>query len=189
MRISELLGYKSRPEYRAVKDSEFIFGYGGLKDKLTDLGYRQYEMGSGLYGLVYARPEDDYVVKIFAPDQGYRRYLDYMQSNLQNPYVPKLRGRPVKLPRGFTLVRIEKLREIDAKLYNEIRYLETPRGDVMYRAARKQFEDRYPQFLNLLDELKDISGRDSRIAFDIHSGNIMQRGSLPVVTDPFVQRG
>ena len=191
MKIDELVGYKNKPEYQAVKDTGFIFGYGGLKDKLTNLGYNKYELGSGLYGSVYARPEDDFVVKIFTPDMGYKRYLDYMQNNKMNPYVPKLRGKPVKLPNNFTMVRIEKLEPITPDLFREIRHLMNPHsgdptyGSPEYRAARKKFENRYPQFLNLLDELTRTA-ENAGLALDLHSGNIMMRNNLPVITDPFV---
>lgn len=187
MKVNELVGYKNKPEYQAVKDTGFMFGYGGLKDKLDELGYKKYNLGSGLYASVYARPEDNFVIKIFSPDMGYKRYLDYMQTNIQNPYVPKLRGKPVKLPNNFTLVRIEKLKEIDMNLFTEIKYLQNPKeGDHVYRAVRKKFEEKYPQFLNLLDDLKSMSKRGSGLALDLHPGNIMMRGNLPVITDPFV---
>lgn len=189
MRIDELVGYKNKPEYKAVQDTGFIFGYGGLKDKLDELGYEKYNLGSGLYASVYARPEDNFVVKIFSPDMGYKRYLDYMQKNVQNPYVPKLRGKPVKLPNNFTLVRLEKLTPITGDLFREIRFLTHPdkgdRSSPEYKAARKEFEDKYPQFLNLLDEITQLAG-NAGLSLDLHPGNIMMRGNLPVITDPFV---
>lgn len=184
MKIDELVGYKNKPEYAAVKDSYYITD---LMRRLNNLGYEKYNLGSGVFGTVYARPEDDYVVKIFQPDKGYKRYLDYMQTNRMNPYVPKIRGKPIKLPNDLTMVRIEKLKEIDMNLFTEIKYLQNPKeGDHVYRAVRKSFEERYPQFLNLLDELKSMSNRGSGLALDIHPGNIMMRDNLPVITDPFV---
>jgi len=185
MKVNELVGYKNKPEYKAVKDTDFIFGYGGLKDKLDNLGYKEYELGSGLYGSVYARPQDNFVVKIFGPDAGYQRYLNYMQKNTMNPYVPKLRGKPIKLPNNFTLVRIEKLKEIDMDFYTEIKYLITPSKeyDHIWRATRKKFEDKYPQFLNFIDELRATPN----VRLDLHPGNIMMRNNLPVVTDPFIE--
>jgi hypothetical protein len=184
MRIEELVGYKNKPEYTAVKDNYYV---SDLQRQLNNLGYKKYHLGNGIFGTVYSRPEDNYVVKIFQPDRGYDRYLQYMQSNLQNPYVPKLRGKPVKLPNGFTMVRIEKLKEIDSKLYQEISYLRGgPKNDPYFAGLRKSFEERYPQFLNFLDELKAMGSRGSGLALDLHSGNIMQRDNLPVVTDPFV---
>lgn len=183
MKINELVGYKAKPEYAAVKDSFYITD---LMKKLNQLGYQKYFLGAGIFGTVYARPEDDYVIKIFQPDKGYKRYLDYMQTNRMNPYVPKLRGKPIKLPNGLTMVRIEKLKEIDPKLYNEISYLKAGKDDVMSQAVRRSFEQRYPQFLNLLDDLKMMSNRGTGLALDLHGGNIMMRDNLPVITDPFV---
>lgn len=184
MKVNELVGYKNKPEYQAVKDSDYTRD---LMKKLNDLGYEKYHIGSGVFGTVYSRPEDNYVVKIFQPDKGYKKYLDFMQTNWQNPYVPKLRGKPVKLPNGFTLVRIEKLKEIDMNLFTEINYLQYPKeGDHVYIAIRKKFEEKYPQLLNFLAELKLMSSRGSGIHLDLHPGNIMMRDNLPVVTDPFV---
>lgn len=188
MKVNELVGYKNKPEYQAVKDTGFIFGYGGLKDKLDNLGYKKYELGSGLYASVYARPEDNFVLKIFTPDMGYKKYLDYMQNNRMNPYVPKLRGKPVKLPNNFTMVRLEKLTPISQDLFSEIGYLASNPDNTSppFRRDRKKFEDKYPQFLNFIDELKLMSKRGSGISLDLHPGNIMMRNNLPVITDPFV---
>lgn len=183
MKINELVGYKNKPEYKAVKDSDYIMA---LVSKLENLGYKKYHLGNGIFGSVYARPEDDFVVKIFQPDRGYKRYLNYMQANRTNPYVPKLRGKPIKLPNGFTLVRIEKLDRIDSQLYNEIWFLLYKKKDIAYPVVRKKFEEKYPQFINLLDELQQMSDNDGNMAVDLHAGNIMMRGNLPVITDPFV---
>lgn len=182
MKINELVGYKNKPEYQAVRDSDYITA---LMQKLNNLGYQKYYLGSGIFGSVYARPEDNFVVKVFQPDKGYQRYLNYMQSNKMNPYVPKLRGKPIKLPNNFTLVRLEKLTPITTALHDEIMYLLKPKEDAMYKAIRKSFEEKYPQFLNFLHEIQDISKRGSGLALDIHSGNIMMRNNLPVITDPF----
>jgi hypothetical protein len=183
MKVNELVGYKDKPEYKAVKDSDYIMA---LMQKLEHLGYKKYNLGAGLFGTVYARPEDDFVVKIFQPDRGYQRYLNYMQSNKMNPYVPKLRGKPIKLPNNFTLVRIEKLKPIDMDLYKEIYYLIYKKNDIGYPVIRKNFEQRYPQFINLLDEIKQMSDNDGALSIDLHPGNIMMRDNLPVITDPFV---
>lgn len=184
MKIDELVGYKQKPEFQAVKDSPVM---ASLQRKFDDLGYKQYELGSGLYGTVWARPEDNFVIKIFVPDEGYSNYLQYMQSNTQNPYVPKMRGKPVKLPNGFTLVRLEKLKRIDKDLYIQIRYF--MKSNVDYdadmRKQRKEFEDKYPQFLNFMDELR-VFAKNRGLSTDLHGGNIMMRGNLPVVTDPFM---
>ena len=183
MKIGELVGYKNKPEYQAVRDSDYITA---LIKNLENLGYKKYHLGSGIFGSVYARPEDNFVVKIFQPDRGYKRYLDYMQSNTMNPYVPKLRGKPIKLPNNFTLVRLEKLTPIDSALHNEIMYLLKPKDDAMYKSIRKSFEGKYPQFLNFLHDIQNIAQRGSGFALDIHHGNIMMRNNLPVITDPFV---
>ena len=182
MKINELVGYKNKPEYKAVKDSDYIMA---LIQKLENLGYEKYNLGSGLFGTVYARPEDDFVVKIFQPDRGYERYLNYMQSNKMNPYVPKLRGKPIKLPNNFTLVRIEKLKPIDMDLYEEIYFLIYKKNDESYPSIRKKFEQKYPQFINLLDEIHLMSSNDNALRIDLHPGNIMMRDNLPVITDPF----
>lgn len=183
MKIDELVGYKNKPEYKAVKDSDYIVA---LMKKLDDLGYKKYNLGSGLYGTVYARPEDNFVVKIFSPDKGYSKYLAYMQAHKDSPYVPKTRGKPIKLPNGFTLVRLERLTEVTRDFYAEFTFLRTPRkGDAMYDSLRRSFEERYPGFLKILNDLKIIAN-DDRLAIDLHQGNIMMRGETPVITDPFV---
>jgi hypothetical protein len=116
---------------------------------------------------------------------GYKKYLDYMQNNKMNPYVPKLRGKPVKLPNNFTMVRLEKLTPISQDLFSEIGYLASnpDNTSLPFRRDRKKFEDKYPQFLNFIDELRATPN----VKLDLHPGNIMMRNNLPVVTDPFIE--
>ena len=185
MRVNELVGYKNKPEYQAVKDSDYIVQ---LQKKLSNLGYEKYELGSGLYGTVYARPEDNFVIKIFSQDKGYSKYLNYMQTNKMNPYVPKIKGKPISLPNGFTLVRIEKLTSMPQDLFSEIGYLASNPDNTSppFRRDRKKFEDKYPQFLNFIDEIKAMA--QNGIALDLHRGNMMMRNTLPVITDPFTNK-
>jgi hypothetical protein len=61
MRVNELTGYKSKPEYQAIKSGPLLFT---LQKKLEELGYKKYMLGSGIFGIVYARPEDNFVLKI-----------------------------------------------------------------------------------------------------------------------------
>jgi hypothetical protein len=183
MKIDELVGYKNKPEYQAVKDSDFITA---LMKKLNNLGYQKYYLGSGIFGSVYARPEDDFVVKVFQPDRGYSKYLNYMQTNKMNPYVPKLRGKPIKLPNNFTLVRLEKLTPISSDLFAELGYISGTLDSTSAPVVRhrKEFEEKYPQFLNFVEELKAMARR-AGVGLDLHSGNVMMRNNLPVITDPF----
>lgn len=197
MKINELIGYKNKPEYQAFasepsnpkdlssweREEADIDKLRSIVAKLNQLGYRQYSIGEGFYGRVYARPQDNYVIKIFRQDRGYTRFLQYIRENRTNPYVPKLRGKIIKLPNNFNLVRIEKLETIPYELWGEILFAANKPDD---QNRTKDIDQRYPGLLAFIAELKEMvkySGKT--LHFDLHRNNMMMRGDTPVIIDPF----
>lgn len=189
MKINELVGYKNKPEYQVFKnpptnisnfaDAELT----AIAKKLDEIGYKQYKLGSGYYAQVYARPQDNYVVKIFRPDEGYQTFLEYIRKNANNPYVPKLKGKIIKLPNGYSLVRIEKLKPIDEDLWSEISLAAERPND---KDLVDKVDKKYPGLVKFIQSLKWIANVDDRLGYDLHPGNMMIRDDgTPVVTDPF----
>lgn len=71
-------------------------------------------LGRGAYAIVIGSDSYPYVVKIFdLRDKGFATWINFVINNQNNPYVPKIRGRPTTIPKtGHGFIRMEKLREI-----------------------------------------------------------------------------
>lgn len=182
MKIAELTGYRKHPLYNILSNStsmaEFV-------ENLKANGYRKYLIGEGWYSGVFASPEDRYVIKIFQEDPGYEHFLTYMKSNQHNPHVPKIKGKPVKFLKKYTIVRLEKLRSIDSNqkdedVYERIYNYVFDQSSSKALLNRQWIEKNYPQLPEILDSLAQ-----NRHALDLHRGNIMFRGDVPVITDPY----
>ena len=199
MKVDELVGYKNKPEYKAFasepatdpklksweRDGAEVSKMETIMTKLDNLGYKQYSLGSGFYAKVYARPQDDFVIKIFRQDPGYSRFIKYVFDHRNNPYVPKLKGKIIKLPNNYSLVRVEKLKRIDVDLFNGILFAaNNPHDKPLIQSINQQ----YPGLLDFIAELKDmVKNSGNTIAFDLHRSNMMMRGETPVIIDPFAE--
>jgi hypothetical protein len=185
MKIDELTGYRKHPLYDILSNStsmaEFV-------ENLKANGYQKYLIGEGWYSGVFARPEDRYVIKIFQKDPGYEYFLTYMKSNQHNPHVPKIKGKPVRFLKKYTIVRLEKLRAVgahqkDYDVFQRIRDYVYDHSSTKAPALLNQqwIEKTYPQLPEILDSLAQ-----NRHSLDLHQGNVMFRGDVPVITDPYV---
>jgi hypothetical protein len=188
MKINELVGYKNKPEYQAFKNPPSVEPGPGENDqlraiaaKLNALGYKQYSIGAGYYAYVYARPQDNYVIKIFREDPGYAAFLNYITKNANNPYVPKLKGKIIKLPNKYSIVRLEKLTRIDIDLFKKIEYAAFNEFD---KQTIAEIEGQHPGLLDFVRSLRTLASH-SNVGFDLNRSNIMMRGDTPVITDPF----
>jgi hypothetical protein len=95
MRINELKGYRKNPFFIMAANSNTMNEF---RDKLSRNGFDKEVLGSGVFGIVFSRPGKNYVYKVFkADDWGYRKYLKYMLDNQDNPHVPKIIGKPLRL--------------------------------------------------------------------------------------------
>lgn len=188
MKINELVGYKGKPEYQVFKNPPIENDkwtknkqLKAIVNKLDDLGYKQYSLGFGYYAQVYARPQDDYVVKIFREDPGYAAFLHYVKKNANNPYVPKLKGKIIKLPNDYSIVRLEKLKRLNIDLFKKIEFAAFNEFD---KHTVAEIEGQYPGLISFIRSLRKQAAQ-SKYEFDLNPNNIMMRGDTPVVTDPF----
>jgi hypothetical protein len=188
MKVNELVGYKQKPEYQVFKNPPPIKNGSGdsaqfleVINKLNELGYKQYSIGSGYYAQVYARPQDNYVIKIFRDDPGYAAFLRYVTKNANNPYVPKLKGKVVNLPNKHSLVRLEKLKRIDVDLFKQIEYAAFNPHD---KPLVNELNEKYPGLLDFVYSLRALANKDG-VGLDLNRNNMMMRGDTPVITDPF----
>lgn len=183
MRLSELKGYRNEPLYDILQNSisvqEFI-------ENLKANGYKQYLLGEGYFSGVFARPQDNYVIKLFGDDAGYSKFLQYVLENKNNPHVPKLRGKPVKFLKHYNIVRIEKLSPVATPEQQDIfqllyDYVHQFNSSAIYAEQNRQkVEKLYPQIIPLLQEMAK-----NKMILDFHNKNMMFRGDTPVITDPY----
>lgn len=142
-----------------------------LNDLFLNYGFKN--LGNGKYGSVYGNSKYQYVLKIFMKDSAYLKWISFSLKNQDNPYVPKIRGKVVKITPLFYAIRLEKL---------------TPTVELT-----KSFDREYSKWscdnsyqtedINLNKILKYFENH--RKLLDIHSGNVMMRNDQPVITDPF----
>lgn len=177
MRLHELTGYKQDPLYNILQNSTESWE---LEDNLEAGGFKKYVIGTGLYSSVLSRPDLNYVVKIFYKDPGYETYLKYMTKYQNNPHVPKIRGKVMTVGRGFKVVRLERLEPYNYKPEQQ-RSLEVIDDYISMSKNRRQQAAKdfpYQQMIPVLDDILQHTG------LDMHSGNVMFRRSVPVITDP-----
>ena len=177
MRLKELTGYKQDPLYNILQNSTESWE---LEDNLEAGGFKKYVIGTGLYSSVLSRPDLNYVVKIFYNDPGYETYLTYMAKYKNNPHVPKIRGKVLSVGRGFKVVRLERLEPYSYKPEQKSSLEAIDDYVSMNTNQRNRFKKDFPyqEMLPVLDDILQHTG------LDMHNGNIMFRGSVPVITDP-----
>jgi hypothetical protein len=186
MKIIELTGYKSDPLYKLLQSSSDIPDF---IDNIKNSGYSEYYVGKGMYAGVFAKPGDPFVIKIFKDDPGYEKFLSYALQHQSNPHVPRIKGRPITFQKIYKIVRLERLREMtkdtDWKIYEKIRdYTEEQydKSEEEMALNKQNLQKLYPQLVPLLDEIL-YNGYDYQV--DMTEGNVMFRGSVPVITDPY----
>jgi hypothetical protein len=181
MRLRELTGYKKDPIYNILQNST---DSSELEDNLEANGFKKYVIGTGLYSSVLSRPDLNYVVKIFYKDRGYETYLKYMTKYQNNPHVPKMRGKVMSVGSGFKVVRLERLEAYSGTPEQQEIIAAIREYIDMGNASRQLFAENFP-FPQMIPVLNDIL---KHTGLDMHTGNIMFRGSTPVITDPLSDR-
>lgn len=120
-------------------------------------------LGDGRYGYVFGNPKYPYVIKVFMRDTAYLKWLDWAKRHQDNPYVPKIRGKVIKIGNLFMAVRLEKL---------------SPGGTANELYDRDEAGD--PHATQVVDFLEA-----NNKLLDLHDGNVMLRGKQLVIVDPF----
>lgn len=88
-----------------------------LTDLMADYGWEP--VGRGFHAHVYDHHNKNYVIKVFANDPLTKRWLKFVAANQKNPYLPKLRGRPVKVGDKINAVRMERLKPLTLTQWHE----------------------------------------------------------------------
>lgn len=185
---------KEYPELFKLKEARL--------DELTipdDIDYYLQQKGfarhSGMYANVYARPDDKYVLKVFVKyDLAYLEFLRLAQQHQDNPHFPKIKGKISEVIRNHYAIRMERLTTyhgdpdlIAFYIKNRDVKFDDPHGySAMRMGDAEELFDEYPRLKEACDLIKDnLLGKYD---LDLHSDNLMVRGSTIVFTDPVKNR-
>lgn len=197
-KLNELAPYKSHEVYvkakrRFAKPKEYDerqSTFRGFAKLLKTHGFKL--LGSGSFGITFEKPGYPWVIKVFTTDNPYKHFLDYVLKNQDNPHLPKIKGKFIKINSHTFAVRIEKLNKIpeDHPLVQKLEYLI---GDFSDEPIQRNVGDwlrkHYPRILEIFKALRK-STKELYFTYDTHDANIMMRGDgTPVVTDPLYDSG
>ena len=132
-------------------------------------------LGSGKYASVYGNPKYSYVIKVFMRDSAYQRWLDFCLKNKDNKHVPKIKGKVIKISNDVFAIRLEKL----TPLKQDLR-----RGDFGNAYHEWENDNSYKSEDKDINDILEFFSKNKNL-IDIHSENIMMRGNVDVVVDPF----
>lgn len=132
-----------------------------------------YQVGIGKYGIVFSSNNYNYVLKIFMKDSAYLKWIKFCMDNKNNPYVPKIRGKVLKLTNFIYAIRLEKLTPTVAitEPFREEYY--NWQNDNSYRSGDKD-----------IDAILDHFTKNKKL-LDLHNENVMMRGKQMVIIDPY----
>ena len=152
-----------------------------LKDYMEGLGFTY--IAGGEFSLVFQGPSD-LVVKVYN-DECYDEFIKFCLARPTNPFLPKFRGRGVRLTPDARMIRIERLLPIPPSEWQKagvqtITAIVRSDDDVDMWDLNDSQKALYQTIKNLYNEMA------SPCWLDIHAGNVMMRpsGQL-VIIDPF----
>lgn len=163
---------------------------------LSDHGFKQ--LGAGAFAGVWEHPDHPWVFKIFKGDEAYFTYYNYCKQHRNNPNVPRIKGHPIKINNDTYAIRMEKLDPIDQTLFKEMDNIIATYEKYALGVSKKQgaevigqinskiaeYKHTYPGICKIIEMIYASGYRP-----DLHFNNIMQRGNVPVITDPMVGSG
>ena len=134
-------------------------------------------IGEGAYATVYSNPEYPYVLKVFFKDSAYLKWLSFCRMHQNNKYIPKIKGKPIRIINDLWAVRLEHLSSID----------NTPGGEQTYNEFMESFSKYKTTPENEMDDdlsvvFEFLYSHGSKL--DMHEENIMFRKKQLVIVDP-----
>jgi hypothetical protein len=197
MKITELIGAKSHPAFKAAQtlgtnSKPGYYSYtekDEVTSKLKELGWEL--IGKGYYSLVYSHPKYDYVLKVFTSNnRNWLRYIQHAMKDKSNPFFPKVVGKPTKLSDTAWAIRLEKLTPLAGEKDPIVKKYVDPKlelsdpsfWDILDPENEEFLLTYYPQLLKVLRIVDDISRSNGDDDLDV--SNVMKRGDTFVITDP-----
>ena len=173
--------FKSRVKGINTVDMRDESWRGTAPELMAKFGFKQ--VGLGNYAQVYENPSYPYVIKLFMKDTAYLTYLNWAKKNQRNKFVPKIKGKVVKLTNYIMAVRLEKLdfKKRNAAVTDLVHMARDPEdfaeGITVYNTISNSDNDALA--------LANLLGRHYNLR-DIHYGNVAQRpNGQAVMVDPF----
>lgn len=157
---SEVMAFRKAVAHVNAVDARVNEWRGTLKQLMAKFGFKP--VGEGNYGAVFENPQYPYIIKVFMKDTAYLKWLDFAKRHQNNPFVPKIKGKVTRIGPYFMAVRLEKLSPAPFKM----KYWDDDEKD--------------PNVI----EVKNFLDQNTKL-LDMHLGNLMARGSQPVLIDPF----
>lgn len=198
MKLEELTGYKNTELYKKASqlkpakrewESDSFYdekSMNEIADELKKGGWNP--VGTGYYSMVFENPKYPYVLKVFV-DKDYSRWLNAIHKIQSNPYVPKIRGKSIRLNSKAKAARLEKLDSLlgenDPIFRNYVPPGVEPTLDNVIGGNKDvlQFQkEHHPGFAQALKLAHSLLGKYRSL--DLHIGNFMKRGDTLVITDP-----
>jgi hypothetical protein len=175
----EIRLFKSRVSNVKAVDTRDNSWQGTLNDLFSKYGFSN--TGSGKYGTVFINSKYQYAIKVFMKDTAYLKFIQFCLKNQSSPYIPKIRGKVVKINDMFMAIRIEKLGPISngIDLIEFVHMIRDPEFFLKGKMNLITIHNDDPHAQNLCKFLLD-----NEKLTDIHLGNIMMRRNQPVVIDP-----
>jgi hypothetical protein len=150
-----------------------------LPDLMSKFGFKL--LGSGKYASVFGNPKYEYVLKVFMKDSAYLKWIEFAQKNKDNPYVPKVRGKVIKITPMFYAIRLEKLTPYSQRPSLSPKTTGPSFMQDYYKwQDDKNHKSNDPNVQSILDYFQK-----HKALLDLHGENMMMRGSQLVIIDPF----
>lgn len=143
-----------------------------LPSEFAKYGFKK--LGSGKYASVFGHSKYPYVVKVFMKDAAYLKWIEFCQSNRDNKYVPKIRGKVTKINKMFMMIRLEKLTPYSSG---------KSASEFNASFAKWKSTGEMPEDQDLVDVFTYFAKYKKLL--DLHGENMMMRGNQIVVIDPF----
>lgn len=191
--INELVPYKSHPVYKKAKKEfktkqDYFKRQESLENFARSLKRHGFKLlGQGSFGITFEKPGYPWVIKVFTSDNPYKHFLDYVIAHQDNPHLPKIKGKFIKINDITFAVRIEKLKSV--KYDNPVvmaldKIIGDPSDEGINKSLRDWLRKKYPRMLEVLKDLRK-STKKMEFNWDTHDENVMQRadGTI-VITDP-----
>jgi hypothetical protein len=178
-----------------------MLDYSGITKDFLQGDAQPAEIGRGYFAVVFETEDPEIVMKIGEnADIGYRVYLDYALEHQDNEHVPKIYYHHVT-DDGTLVVFMERLKHNTNTTWfslNDVGEANAIAEWMSYHHAdipgRVRLPKAHVQFIQQLDAtfpkvrafMSDLWRHcHTKAELDIHEANIMYRGHVPVLTDPY----
>jgi hypothetical protein len=182
MLLMELEGYKNNKMLQDIKrffdEKDYFFNNepGEFEKVMNQYGFQH--VGTGFFGTVYQHPEYPWLIKMFQDDEAYYQYVNYFMHHQDNPHVPRIKGRIIKINPTSFAVRLEKLRSCTAEEYKQFQQIYSRLVSINKKRIKLPHDALFVKKFQQLNQLIQALPND-----DLHPNNIMMRNNTFVIID------